>query len=480
MLQIQSWRTLLRRCFCVGPTFGPILAGLLAGALAACASLPDYRPLLIQHAAAPVAIVGKHHTLSPNESRALLNRLGDDRIEGSLRDHLAFVQELSGAPLVAGNDVQLLVDGPDAYAAMLRAITKARDHINLETFIFRDDALGRRLADALVRKQREGVQVNVIYDSVGSFTTPREFFEGLRQTGVAVLEFNPLNSAARRPGAPNQAITDRDHRKLLIVDGRIAFTGGINVQNAYGKSSAVSGGKATDAPNLDEGWRDTQIAVRGPAVAGFQRLFMTTWQTQGGPPLAPRDYFPTIGRAGRQIVQVIGSGPQDRQSVIYLTLLSAIAHAEKSIHLTSAYFVPDRQFLDALIAARARGVDVQLVLPGISDHPLVLAAGHAHYEDLLEAGVVIYERRDVMLHAKTAVIDGVWSTVGSANMDLCSFLYNEEINAVVLSADFGRRMETMFRGDVAAAVRVDRAQWANRPVGERTWELFARLWESVL
>ncbi len=201
---------------------------------------------------------------------------------------------------------------------------------------------------------------------------------------------------------------------------------------------------------------------------------------QGGPPLASRQYFPTLHRVGRQVVQVVDSGPTEHQNVIYLTLLSALAHAERTIHLTTAYFVPDPQFLEVLVAARRRGVAVTLVLPGLTDSPMALAAQRARYQVLLDAGVAIYERRDVMLHAKTVVIDGVWSTVGSANVDQWSFDRNEEVNAVILGVDFARQMETMFQADLAASVPVDPWAWAHRPLPERLWEGFAGLWRNVL
>jgi cardiolipin synthase len=215
-------------------------------------------------------------------------------------------------------------------------------------------------------------------------------------------------------------------------------------------------------------------------VAAFQRLFLETWRKQKGPSLAARNYFPPLDRAGREIIQVIASSPDDNQSVIYLTLLSAITNAERSVYLTTAYFVPDPQMLDALASARRRGVEVKMILPGVTDSSMVLYAGRSHYAELLRAGVEIYERRDVMLHAKTAVIDGVWSTIGSANMDLWSFVQNDEVNAVVLNEEFAGQMQAMFDADVAAATRIESEAWEHRSLGMRFMELFARFWEAFL
>jgi cardiolipin synthase len=193
-----------------------------------------------------------------------------------------------------------------------------------------------------------------------------------------------------------------------------------------------------------------------------------------------RAYFPPLKMQGDKIVRVIGSSPDDRESLIYLALLSAISRAERSVDLTMAYFVPDRQLLDAVTGAARRGVAVRLITPGFSDSGLVLSAGRYYYATLLRAGVRIYERHDVMLHAKTAVIDGVWSTVGSANMDTRSFLHNDEVNAEVVGAEFGREMTAMFERDLATATPIDSESWESRPFSSRINEWFARLWQYWL
>jgi cardiolipin synthase len=375
------------------------------------------------------------------------------------------------APPFVENEAVLLVDGPAALAAMLRAIAAARDHVNLEVFVFADDAVGREVAEVLLRKQAEGVQVNLIYDSLGSQKTPKTFFSRLAAAGVSVLEFNPIAQGL-------VAYAHRDHRKILVVDGEVAFTGGINISAAYASSSQAYRQRHA-SPSATAGLRDTSVQIRGPAVAAFQRLFLDTWREQRAPPLADRRYLPALRPAGAATVRVIGSGRGPARGAMYRALLSAIAGAARSAHLTTGFFVPDRQLLDVLTRAARRGVDVQLLVPGFTDHPVVQAAGRAHYAELLRAGVQIHEERDVLLHAKTAVIDGVWSSIGSTNLDAWSFVRNQEVDAVVLDRAFGRQMQALFHADRARAAGIHAAAWAGRPCGARVLEGYARLWKGL-
>jgi cardiolipin synthase len=393
-----------------------------------------------------------------------------------LSKHLADVQAITGRPLVTGNAVQVLQDGPATLNAMFAAIERARDHINLETYIFDDDTVGRRLADLLVRKQREGVQVNIIYDSFGSLETSEAFFGRLRDAGVNTVEFNPLSPLnVKRRWILNQ----RDHRKILIVDGAVVFTGGVNISQVYTRSAFRSARSARSDP-ANELWRDTHVRIEGPAVAEFQRIFLEAWAQQHGPPLAERRYFPRLEARGNLVVQAINSSPARGRTAIYEAFMSALSHAEESIHLTAAYFAPDSRMLEALVQAASRGVDVTLLLPSVTDAGLILHAGQSHYGRLLEAGVKIYERQDAILHAKTAVIDGVWSTIGSANLDWRSFIHNEEINAVILGRDFARNMEAIFQQDITASHPVTFETWNTRPLFQRVKEIAARVLEYWL
>jgi cardiolipin synthase len=445
-------------------------------AAAGCATLPDTEALIARHTAQEVRFENARGPLSARKNAAVLAQLkgksGDIDI---LEKQIALEQAIVGSPLVLGNKVTLLQDGAATYAAMFAAIRKARDHISLESYIIEDDDTGRQFADLLLEQQGRGVQVNLIYDSVGAFNTPKAFFERLTAGGIEVLEFNPINPlAAKSPWL----INNRDHRKLLVVDGRTAFLGGINISSVY--TSGSSARRTVKVAGNTDPWRDTDLQIDGPVVGELQKLFMQTWEKQHGKPLAAKAYFPELKPQGKDIVRAIGSTPDDPYSLMYLTLISAIGNAEKQVYLTNAYFVPDPQLLDALVGAVGRGVDVKLILPSHTDSAVVFHAGRSHYSTLLKAGVKIYERAGPLLHSKTAVIDGVWSTVGSTNLDWRSFLDNDEINAVVLGREFAGQMQAMFATDLEASAAIDLQSWEQRPLSFRFKEWMARVWGRLL
>ena len=449
-----------------------VLLGVALPCLTACSVIPTIAPEPEQHTAAPVQLESAYGPLSIAQSKVVLNRLERQAPDTQIFDrHLAREEAIVGSPLTTGNKVRLLLDGPATYQAMYTAILAAKDHINLETYILDDDEVGQRFAQALIDKQQHGVQVNLIHDSVGTIGTPAAFFKRLTDSGIQVLEFNPINPLTARKG---WELNQRDHRKLLVVDGSIAFLGGINISSVY---SGGSFGKITHShSDGTPAWRDTDLQLQGPVVAELQKLFLATWKDQKGAPLAARNYFPKPQTVGRQVVRAIGSAPDEPVSLIYATLLSAIRSAETRIYLTNAYFAPDPQLLSALELAAKRGVDVQLILPSKSDSWLVFHAGRSYYTQLLDAGVKIHERRGVILHSKTALIDGVWTTVGSTNLDWRSFLHNYELNAVVLGTEFGDQVQTMFDADLAASNPITPEQWHRRELDLRVKEVFARIW----
>ena len=457
------------------PRTGPLLL-LAAAALSVygCATLPDATHTPVADDTQPIQFEGVRGPVSPARSDAILDRLesnsGDTEI---LQRHLAYEQSInSDSPLTLGNKLTLLQNGPATYQSMFAAIRAAKDHINLETYIFDDSEIGQQFAMLLLERQAAGVQINVIYDSVGGLFTPGEFFERLRSAGINVLEFNPVNPLAGNK--KEWLLNNRDHRRQLIIDGRIAFTGGINISETY---SSTPGGKRSKKKLAEQqaGWRDTHLRIEGPVVTEFQKLFMATWARQEGESLAARQYFPELRTTGGEIVRAIGSTPTDPQNLIYLTLLSAINHAETNVHLTIAYFAPDPQLLKALTDAAKRGVEVKLILPSYTDSWPIFHLGRSYYTKLLKSGVKLYQRRGAVMHAKTACIDGVWSTIGSTNLDWRSFLHNDELNAVILGRGFAVQMETMFAADLAESDAITLDEWRQRSLLPRIQEQLARI-----
>jgi len=446
-----------------------------------CATLPKVSDAIDNASTQePPQILSSKGLLSPEKSKTLMDRLKRSVAPTDMVErYSAVIESVSGSPLTSGNKVTLLIDGPATYAAMFKAMESAGYHINMETYIIEDDEEGRRFSDLMLKKQAEGVQVNLIYDSRGSFATPAPFFQRLRDAGIQVLAFNPVNPLKARK---SWSMAHPDHRKILIVDGKIVFTGGINISAVYSSSpsgrrrgSRVKPGKTAPLP-----WRDTDVQIEGPVVAEFQKLFLETWRLQKGPKLSDRNYFPDLKAAGNALVRAVGSSPGESNRLTFVLYVAAITFSERSLHVTNAYFVPDAETVNALRDAAGRGVDVKLVLPGNTDTSLTLSAGRYYYSGLLNSGVKLYERRDVLLHAKTAVIDNVWSTVGSTNMDFWSFSSNDEVNAVILNKEFASEMEKMFAADIAASHEIRLEEWKKRPWYNRIKEWFAHQFERWL
>ena len=433
--------------------------------LAACAPSEPQAP---NSMLATPQVSGKEGLTNGQEARETVADVASDAPNPAEFDALlATIGELSPAPLYKESRAELLIDGPATYGAMNKAIDQAQHSIYLETYIFADDEVGYKFAERLIAKAREGVKVCVIYDSVGSLKSAEAFFEMMEDAGVKRIEFRSINPAE---GGNPLHVNNRDHRKILVVDDTVAFTGGINLSRTYSSASL----RKPSAVNIEEGWRDTHIAVYGPAVEGFRRVFQEQWLLQGGAPGDVSGIAAPIEREGDDLIAVLQSeGGDSEESAIYRAYLESMDIARLKIWITQAYFAPDDAFMEQLKQAARRGVDVRILVPGISDSSLVLHASRSRYGELLSAGVKIYENTSSVLHAKTAVIDGIWSTVGSSNLDYRSFLHNDEINAVVLGTDFASQLESQFEQDIKQGRVITLQQWKKRPITDRVRELFS-------
>jgi len=443
---------------------------LLLSACAQVPEIPDESPT-----AKPV-IIGARGPLTDRQSKALFAKLGPDA-QDMLQRHLAVEEAVAETPLLAGNKTRVLEDGPATFRAMFEAIRGAHESVNLEYFILEDvKSDDVSLGDLLMVKRQQGVQINVIYDGYGSMDTPGLFFERLSKAGINLLQYHPFNPLDAVAGgySPN----DRDHRKILVVDGKLAIVGGVNLSAAY--TSAGPGHELKKDQPKTLPWRDTDLQIEGPAVAPLQHLFLDQWQGQKGPELDTKSFFPPLPEKGKEAIRIIGSSPDRKQPRFYVTLLSAIRTAQKRVWLNTAYFVPTHQEMEDLIAAAKRGVDVRLVVPDASDSDLAIDVQHSRYEDLLEAGIQIYETHDEILHSKSAVIDGVWSVIGSSNFDHRSVIFNDEVDAVTVGGDTAQALEALFERDFAKANKIDPAVWKNRPLLEKMREMIARASQSML
>lgn len=367
--------------------------------------------------------------------------------------------------VVEGHRVMLLRDGREAFPTMLADVADARRQILLEMYWFDSDATGRKFARALMDAAARGVEVAVMYDSLGSWEADPAMFDELRAAGVKVVEYNPLNPWRYQVRWGRLSV--RNHRKVLVVDGTVGFTGGLNIADHW--SPREEGGK---------GWRDDVVRVQGPAVSGFITSFIRTWRREGGPRIT--NLATEAGRYGPQAVRVLGGSTFRQRREIVRAYVSNIYRARRRIWLTNSYFVPNAVITRGLVRAAQRGVDVRVLLPGKSDVEIVRLASRAMYEKLMDAGVRIYEWTENVLHSKTAVIDGRWSTIGSFNLDYRSIRTNLEVNVSVLDEGFAHLMEQSFSSDLEQSTEVDPQHFQHRSLAERAIESALYRFRSLL
>ncbi len=394
----------------------------------------------------------------------------------ALSHHAGLTDPVSDCPILDNNQVQLLPEGRAVVEAVMRLIGSARRFVHMEYYTLDDVALDNRsLFDLLERTAARGVEVAVIWDAIGSGNTPDRAFERLRAHGVQLLEYHSVNPFRARF---DLRMNDRDHRKLTVVDGEVAVLGGANMSRVYQTPRSVGRG-----PDADHGyWIDNGIRIEGPAVGEIHRLFLHTWNGQGGnaAPLQQRDDEARPPNANGERIRVDGSAPAERRPLYNMSMRAAIRGARSRILLATGYFVPARTEWKLLAHAARRGVEVQLLLPGYSDVQAAVHAARALYGPMLKAGVCIHEVRDAMLHAKVATIDGAITVIGSSNFDWRSVHYNNEIDAVVLGEATAASVESLLRRQIDDAVPISYAGWRDRSRRERVLELAARTWKRLM
>jgi len=394
-------------------------------------------------------------TISPNDLSVENNRELAVMVEKELR-----------SPLTRRNKVKLLLNGEEKFPEVLEAIRNAKHHIHIEYYIYEQDEIGEQILELLILKANKGVTVRFIYDDFGSPTIKKKTEERMRNVGIEIFPFQKVHFylLANR-------LNYRNHRKIIVIDGQIGFTGGINVSDKY-----INNGSHKLF------WRDTHLRIDGPGVFYLQYLFLADWNFCSGKVMAPEKFHFSVPADSKDdcFLQVAASGPDSVQPSILFSLLQAIYLARKEILITTPYFIPGDSILQALRIAALSGLSVKLLVPGVADSKLVNAASKSYYEDLLCAGVDIYMYQKGFVHAKTLVADGNLSIIGTANMDLRSFELNFEVNVMLYDRKFSEQLRTVFFKDLEDAEKIDKDAWCQRPAYNQLPERIARLFSHVL
>jgi cardiolipin synthase len=366
---------------------------------------------------------------------------------------------LLGPPVVNGNRVTTLLNGDQAFPAMLDAIRSAKHSVTFEGYIFWSGEIAQRFADAFSERARAGVPTHLVLDWLGSKKMDQKHLKQMRQAGVEIVRYRPPR------WYDLDRLNKRTHRKILVVDGKVGFVGGIGIADPYA-------GHAQDTDH----WRDSQFRFEGPVVAELQSDFLDNWMKTGGVLLDGPEYFPRLDSVGPQLAQSFHSSPGAGVENLRLLFLLAIASATDRILIANPYFVPNNLAVRMLVDARRRGVDVEIIVPGpILDAEIVRRASKAKWGPLLEAGVKIYEYQPTFYHTKVMVVDDCWVSVGSANFDNRSFRLNDEANINVFNQAFAQEQARIFADDRARSRQVTLEQWRHRPITERLEELVGRM-----
>ena len=365
----------------------------------------------------------------------------------------------SKAILSAKNQVKILQNGQATFTAILESLEKAQHHIHLEYYIYEEDDIGNRIKKVLIEKAQQGVEVRLIIDAIGSWGLSNRFLRSLKKNGIQVGVFMPV----RLPLVANK-INYRNHRKIVVVDGKTGFIGGLNIADRY-----IHG-----TPELGI-WRDTHLGIQGDAVQSLQTVFITDWYFITKKYLSGAPYFPPHNISNQLLVQITSSGPDSDWSNIMQTYFAAITTAEKNIYLSTPYFIPNESILTALKTAALSGVDVKLILPGNSDVRTTWYSSISYVEELLRAGVDVYIYRDGFNHGKIMMVDDVFTSIGTANMDGRSFNKNFEVNALIYDRETASQMKQSFLQDIAHSDKIYLQEFLLRPTKQKIKESFCRV-----
>ena len=378
-------------------------------------------------------------------------------------DLIKLLRNLNNAPLLQGSSVDFFIAGRDKIDAMFRDIDKATEHIHIEYYAWDDDIVGNQLKNLLIKKSAEGVKIRVIVDSVGSWKVKKSFYEDLRSAGIEVEEFMKVRFPMFTPH-----MNYRNHRKIVVIDGRVGYIGGMNVADRY--INGVSWGN----------WRDTHIRIEGKGVQGLQSVFLIDWFMVSKSLITARKYFPPLESFGDNLLQIVTSGPYSSDREILQGFMHAIFYAKSSIYIQSPYFIPPDGLLEALISASVRGVDVRLMVPRKSDTILVQLASRSYFKRLMKSGIKVYFYEPGFLHSKLTVIDDSLTLIGSANFDIRSFEQNLEVEAFIYNEETATNAKSIFLEDQKNSKEIVLREWIKRPVWLRFKESFVRLFTPLL
>lgn len=398
-----------------------------------------------------------------NNPAYLYEELNPTQFPKSCTSIIQLLRKNNYHPVFSGNDVRLITDGTAKFEMLFEDINNARKHIHIEYYIFDQSKIGHKLQALLIKKAKEGVEVRVIFDDIGSWKTKNKFFQEMKDAGIQVLPFLKVLLPYLSP-----KFNYRNHRKIVVIDGEIGYTGGMNVADRY-----IDGGKFGS-------WRDSQIRICGKGVYGLQTAFLIDWYFVSRQLLTSKFYFPDIKIHGKSLVQTATSSPDTDWEGIMQAIFCIVAEAKDYVYLQTPYFLPNESLLTALQTAALSGVDVRLMIPAVSDTPITARAMRSYLAEVMDAGVKVYFYNNGFMHAKTAVSDDIISTVGSANLDYRSFEFNFEVNAFIYDKEFAKGMKDVFLSDLEHCNRLDPVEWAKRPGMVKWVESVCRIFGPML